>query len=122
MEVEVNIRKLQDSLEEFAVERDWNKFHTPKNLAAALTVEASELLEIFQWMTDEDSLRISDSEKDMGLIVEELADVQIYLLRLCDKLKIDLEAAVEAKIAKNALKYPIHLSKGNAVKYNRREE
>ncbi|WP_239031638.1 nucleotide pyrophosphohydrolase [Geomonas diazotrophica] len=118
----MNIRKLQDSLEEFAVERDWNKFHTPKNLAAALTVEASELLEIFQWMTDEDSLRISDSEKDMGLIVEELADVQIYLLRLCDKLKIDLEAAVEAKIAKNALKYPIHLSKGNAVKYNRREE
>jgi len=118
----MDIIKLQSILENFAQERDWNKFHTPKNLAAALTVEASELLEVFQWMTDAESERIIESEKDMALIREELADIQIYLLRLADKLKVDLEKAVEYKIDINRKKYPVDLAKGNAVKYNRRSK
>ncbi|QXE92803.1 nucleotide pyrophosphohydrolase [Geomonas subterranea] len=116
----MDIKQLQYDLEAFAEARDWNKYHTPKNLAIALSVEASELLEIFQWLTDDESRGITNSEQDMRLITEELADIQIYLLRLSDKLKVDLEAAVKAKVVKNSKKYPVELAKGNATKYNRR--
>jgi len=118
----MNVKKIQATLEEFAKQRDWNKFHTPKNLAVALAVEASELLEVFQWLTDDESKTIANSDKDMELIRDELADIQIYLLRLAYKLNINIETAVESKLIKNALKYPVELSKGNAVKYNRRDK
>ena len=84
----------------------------------ALSGEAGELLEVFQWLTDEESKNLS--EKDKQSSKEEIADVFIYLLRLCDKLGIDLEEAVDEKLVSNAKKYPVNLSKNNAIKYNKR--
>ncbi len=117
----MDIKSVQDTLRAFAQERDWEQFHSPKNLAAALAVEAAELLEPFQWLKEEESRRLADNPADYARVVEEAADVMIYLLRLADQLDIDLERAVEAKIRKNAEKYPVALARGNAVKYNRRE-
>ena len=99
---------------------DWEQFHTPKNLTMALSVEASELVEIFQWLTPEQSSNLND--KQMNAVNEEVADVAIYLLRLCDVLDINLSDVVENKIKVNGEKYPVDLSKGNAKKYNQRED
>ena len=115
----MNVRDLQIRLREFAKERDWEQFHSPKNLAAALAVEAAELLEPFQWMKEEESRRLADSPHDYQRVREEIADVQIYLLRLADQLQIDLAEAVEQKLAHNAEKYPVDLSKGTSLKYDR---
>ncbi len=117
----MNIRSVQEILREFAKARDWEQFHSPKNIATALAVEAAELLEPFQWMKEEDSRRLQEKPGDYAQVVEEVADVMIYLLRLADLLDIDLEQAVQEKIRKNAEKYPVDLAFGNAVKYNRRE-
>jgi NTP pyrophosphatase (non-canonical NTP hydrolase) len=111
---------IRDRLRNFATERHWEQFHSPKNLSMALAVEAGELLEIFQWLTEEQSQNIAESEKDMALVKEEIADIFIYLVRLADKLNIDIEDAVLEKIKINKEKYPVKLSKGNATKYNRR--
>lgn len=100
----MDLRKLQDRLQAFANARDWNPFHSPKNLAMALSVEAAELVEIFQWLTEAQSRDLSASQREA--LVDEIADVQIYLLRLADMANVDIEAAVEQKIIKNALKYP----------------
>ncbi len=117
----MNIKSVQKKLREFAWERDWERFHSPKNLAAALAVEAAELLEPFQWLTEEESRRLAESPDEFAQVEEEIADVLIYLLRLADQLDIDLERAVEAKMLKNGEKYPVALARGNAVKYNRRK-
>ena len=114
----MNIDKLQDELSKFASDRDWEQFHTPKNLAMALSVEASELVKIFQWLTAEESN--SPNDKLLSQIESEVADVGIYLLRICSVLNINLSEAIDDKIQLNAEKYPIHLSKGNAEKYNQR--
>ena len=106
----MNINKLQDKLSKFASDRDWEQFHTPKNLAMALSVEASELVEIFQWLTSEESN--SPNDKLLSQIESEVADVSIYLLRICSVLDINLSEAIDYKIKLNAEKYPIHLSKG----------
>ena len=95
----MDTQRLQEALEDFARERDWNQFHSPKNLAMALSVEASELLEHFQWLTPEQSADLDTATRDE--VAEEIADVQIYLLRLADKLSIDLETAVQEKMEKN---------------------
>ena len=116
----MNIKQIQEQLSEFASDRDWEQFHTPKNLTMALSVEASELVEIFQWLTPEQSS--SPSDKQMNAIEEEVADVAIYLLRLCDVLEINLSDVVENKIKVNGKKYPVDLSKGNAKKYNQRDD
>ncbi|HAM52216.1 MAG TPA: nucleotide pyrophosphohydrolase [Nitrospiraceae bacterium] len=116
----MDIKLLQQRLRLFAEERNWNQFHTPKNLSMALAAEAAELLEIFQWLTDEQSQNIVNNEKEMTLIKEEIADVLIYLIRLSDKLGIDIEKAALEKIVVNEKKYPVHLSKNNATKYNKR--
>ena len=113
----MNIEALQAKLRTFAQERDWDQFHSPKNLAMALAGEAGELLEHFQWLTEEQSKALPADEAKKKQVSEELADVGIYLVRLCDKLGIDLEQAIEAKMAANALKYPVSLAKGNATKY-----
>ena len=107
------IQKLQDALKQFATERDWQQFHTPKNIAIALSVEASELLELFQWATPEESFHPPRSE-----LKDELSDVFLYLLRLSSILEVDLIEASWQKIEKNREKYPIHLAKGNSKKYN----
>jgi NTP pyrophosphatase (non-canonical NTP hydrolase) len=107
--------RLRDALREFAAERDWDQFHSPKNLATALAVEAAELLEPFQWLTDEQS---RDLPADARAAVEqELADVLLYLVRLADRLGVDLERAALAKIARNGEKYPADKSRGSSRKY-----
>ncbi len=111
----MDIQSIQQQLADFADERDWDQFHNPKNLAMALSVEASELVEIFQWLTPEQAKEIMDSSQS-DHVKEEVADVMIYLLRLADKLDIDLESAVNDKIIQNGKKYPVNLSKGNADK------
>jgi dCTP diphosphatase len=114
----MDISKIQNQLKKFAIERDWEQFHTPKNLAMALSVEASELVEIFQWLKPEESN--SPDQKQIESINDEVADIAMYLLRFCSVLEIDLESAIKSKLERNAEKYPINLSKGNSQKYNKR--
>jgi NTP pyrophosphatase (non-canonical NTP hydrolase) len=90
---------------QFAQERDWGQFHSPKNLAMALSVEVAELVEIFQWSTEEESRAVMQTG-EADHVRQELADIAIYLVQLCTAMKIDLNAAVEAKIEMNARKYP----------------
>jgi len=110
------LTQLRDSLRQFAAERDWDQFHSPKNLAMALAVEAAELLERFQWVTEEDSKRLPPAE--LALVREEMADVLNYLIRLADKLDVNLLEAAREKIALNAQKYPVDKSRGSAKKYS----
>lgn len=106
---------LRDAVRAFALERDWDQFHSPKNLASALAVEAAELLEPFQWLTDEQSRALPRNvAEDVRM---EMADVLIYLVRLADKLDVDLLQAARDKIAANAKKYPPDKAKGSALKY-----
>jgi dCTP diphosphatase len=116
----MNLPDIQKQLRKFAEERDWDQFHSPKNLSMGLAAEAAELLEIFQWLTEEQSREIIRSDKEMSLVREEVADVFIYLARLADKLGIDIEKEVMEKMKVNEKKYPVELSRGNATKYNRR--
>jgi dCTP diphosphatase len=116
----MDISKIQNQLEKFAIDRDWEQFHTPKNLAMALSVEASELVEIFQWLKPEES--ISPDKQQIDSISREVADIAMYLLRFCSILEIDLEKAIENKLVTNAEKYPVNLSKGNVKKYNQRKD
>jgi NTP pyrophosphatase (non-canonical NTP hydrolase) len=102
----VTIAGLQRQLSDFAAERDWQQFHNPKNLVMALVGEVGELTEIFQWLTPEQSATIMSDEGQASRVSEEIADVFAYLLRLADVLGVDLEAALTAKIVKNAAKYP----------------
>jgi NTP pyrophosphatase (non-canonical NTP hydrolase) len=112
-----SLHRLRDALREFAAERDWEQFHTPRNLATALAVEAAELLEPFQWLDD---AAARDLPPDTRVAVEqEMADVLLYLVRLADRLGVDLEHAAQAKIALNAKKYPVDKSRGSARKYDR---
>jgi dCTP diphosphatase len=109
------LRELQRRLREFAAARDWDQFHSPKNLAMALCVEAAELVEQFQWLTEEQSKSL-DAERSERVRLE-MADVLIYLLRLADKLDVDLWRAADDKIALNERKYPADLVRGDARKY-----
>ena len=110
------IEKLQQRLQAFADQRDWNQFHSPKNLSMALIVEAAELAEHFQWLTQEQSFELpADKLEKVG---EEMADIYVYLVRLSAQLGIDLPAAVDRKIALNEEKYPADRVRGSAKKYN----
>ncbi len=111
------IQSLQQALHEFAQARDWEQFHSPKNLAAALSVEAAELLEPFQWLTEEQSRNLSDTQRDQ--VTEEVADVLLYLLQLSDKLGIDPIQAAWKKLELNALKYPADVARGKSDKYTK---
>jgi NTP pyrophosphatase (non-canonical NTP hydrolase) len=106
---------LRDALRAFAEQRDWDQFHSPKNLATALSVEASELLEHFQWLTEEQSRALS-SEKAKEVALE-MADVLLYLVRLADKMNVDLIREANAKIEINASKYPAEKVRGSSRKY-----
>ena len=106
---------LRDQLREFAAARDWDQFHSPKNLAMALATEAGELLEIFQWLTEAQSR--NRSPEVLAAAGEEVADVLLYLIRLCDQLGIDLVAAADRKMLANAAKYPADKARGNSKKY-----
>lgn len=109
------LTKIAKDLEEFAVKRDWNQFHSPKNLSMALSVEVAELVEEFQWLTEEQSAKLA-TEK-LAKVKDEIGDIMIYLVRLSSKLGIDLISAANDKILKNEKKYPVDKAKGNAKKY-----
>jgi NTP pyrophosphatase (non-canonical NTP hydrolase) len=109
---------LRDALREFAEERDWDQFHSPKNLASALAIEAAELLEPFQWLTDEQSKNLTPAQ--FSAVREEMADVLLYLIRLADKLDVDLVQSAQQKIEINARKYPVATSRGSNKKYTER--
>src|SRR5262245_53459888 len=106
---------LRDALRAFAAQRDWDQFHSPKNLAVALCVEAAELLQNFQWLTDDQSTTLP--EEAAVRVREEMADVLLYLIRLADKLDVNLLEAAESKMQLNALRYPIERARGNSRKY-----
>jgi NTP pyrophosphatase (non-canonical NTP hydrolase) len=111
------IQHLKERIAEFARERQWEQFHSPKNLSMAMAVEAAEVMELFQWKTEQET---QDLRADPGLfrrVREEIADVAVYLLNLCNRLDIDLALAVLEKLSQNARKYPAGLAKGNATKY-----
>jgi len=110
------IKQLQQQLAKFAAERDWDQFHSPKNLAMALSGEIGELTEIFQWLTPEQSEHLPTAKK--AHLEEEIADVLMYLLRLADKCDVDIMTACQKKLSKNEKKYPIDKCFGNAKKYN----
>jgi len=109
------MEELIKKLREFADERDWEQFHSPKNLSMALVVEAGEILECFQWLTEEQS-RSLDSET-LKKVKEEIGDVQIYLARLADQLGFSPLEAAEEKLKQNKKKYPVEKAKGKANKY-----
>jgi len=110
------LQQLKQKLRRFAGDRDWDQFHSPKNLAMALNVEAGELLEHFQWLTEAESAAVT-GEKRIE-VADEIADVQIYLIRLADKLGIDILDAANNKFEKNEKKYPPEKARGNRKKYN----
>ncbi|MBC7700477.1 nucleotide pyrophosphohydrolase [Aquabacterium sp.] len=110
------IQQLAQDLDEFAQARDWQQFHSPKNLASALTVEASELLEHFQWLTEEQSRHL-DADKRQAVAFE-MADVLLYLVQLSSALNIDLMDAARRKMVINAQRYPAEQSRGNSKKHS----
>lgn len=115
-----SLEQLRDALREFATERDWDQFHSPKNLAMALAAEVGELLEHFQWLGEEQSCTLGEQQRSE--VALELADVLSYLVRLADKLNVDLLAAAAAKIAINARRYPAERVRGSSRKYTQLDE
>ncbi len=117
--VDLEMQSLEDirqGVAKFAKEREWDQFHSPKNLSMALSVEVAELMEHFQWLTEEQS---RDLDPDTLIeVAKELADVQVYVVRLADMLNIDLLRAVTTKMQENAQKYPADKVRGSAKKYN----
>lgn len=110
-----DLDQLRTRLRRFSAARDWDQFHSPKNLTMALSVEVAELVEHFQWLTQDESKTLSEDK--LAEVRMELADVLIYLVRLADKLDIDLVEAAAAKMSSNEERYPVDQAKGNARKY-----
>jgi dCTP diphosphatase len=115
METADSLENLRAKINTFVSERDWAQFHTPKNLAMAMIVEAAELVEQFQWDTPLESQQLSSDKREA--VAHELADTFVYLLRLAEVLEIDLIEAANKKIALNALKYPVEKARGSNAKY-----
>jgi dCTP diphosphatase len=111
-----SLSDLAQQLERFARDRDWQQFHSPKNLASALVVEASELLEHFQWMTEAQSRELAPEKRDA--VNAEIADVLLYLIQLAAALGLDPITAAQEKLKLNELKYPVDLARGNSKKYD----
>lgn len=102
----MDLAGLIEKLREFARERDWERYHTPKNLAMAMSVEMAELVEHFQWLTPEESQNVAADPAKLQAVGEEMADILLYLVRMADVLGVDLEQATQRKLVLNALKYP----------------
>ena len=111
-----NLTSLARQLQQFADARDWGPFHSPKNLASALIVEAGELLEHFQWLTEDQSRQLTPDKKQA--VAHEMADVLLYLVQISTVLDIDLMDAAQAKLLLNAQKYPVDLARGHSRKYD----
>jgi len=114
-----DLEAIRLTLREFADARNWEQFHSPKNLSMALSVEVSELVECFQWLTEEQSRSLSTEQ--LAAVIDEIADVQLYLIQLADKLGVDILSAVDQKIIKNEEKYPADKVKSSSKKYNQYE-
>jgi dCTP diphosphatase len=112
----LNITEYKDQLRKFAGDRDWDKFHNPKNLVMALNVESAELCEIFQWLTQEEAANLNDETKKK--VAYEIADILVYAMRLADKIDINLDETIKEKLIHNAEKYPVEKCKGKSLKYN----
>lgn len=108
---------LRAGINAFVAERDWDQFHNPKNLAMSVAIEAAEVMEHFQWLTPAQASALPDATRDE--VALECADVLLYLLRLADKLGIDLAAAAQEKLALNAQKYPVEKARGKMTKYDK---
>ena len=116
----MNIEKIEQRIQKFSDDRNWDSFHNPKNLVMALNGEVGELNEIFQWLDFEESLNLPDDVLEHTK--EEVADIAIYLLRICMKLDINLEDAILNKMTKNEAKYPVESSMGASKKYSKSRE
>jgi dCTP diphosphatase len=112
---EADFDRIKKQVRQFVVERDWDQFHSPKNLSMALIVEAAEMVEHFQWLTEEQSCNLSPEK--LAEVELELADIQVYLISLAEKLQLDLIAAVDKKLVLNAEKYPADKVRGSSKKY-----
>lgn len=108
---------LNERLKSFIAERDWDEFHSPKNLAMALSGEVGELISHFQWLSEQESYLMADEER-LGEVKDEIADVFLYLMMLSNKLSVDVVSVAMEKIDKNEIRYPVNLSKGKATKYS----
>ncbi len=115
----IDISGLSEALSIFASERNWDQYHSPKNLAMALTGEVGELSEIFQWLTEDASKSVATNPDTATALRDELADVTLYLVRLASVLGVDLNEAVSQKLQKNAAKYPVDKSHGSHKKYDK---
>ena len=111
-----DLAELRDRLRAFVSERDWEQFHSPKNLSMALAVEAAELVEIFQWLTEAESGVLDEVRR--ARVEAELADILVYLVRIADRLDVDLLQAAGRKLGENARKYPVERVRGKALKYD----
>ena len=109
---ETTVAELRRMVEHFVDQRDWHQFHTPKNLAMALSIEAAELMEHFQWLSAEQSRAVAGESEKLAEVGEELADVLCYALAMANELKLDLSTAIRQKIAKNEQKYPADQYRG----------
>ena len=109
---ETTIAELRRVVEEFVDRRDWHQFHTPKNLAMSLAIEAAELMEHFQWLTADESRAVAQRPEKLDEVADEVADVFCYILAMANELGLDLAAALEAKMVKNAKKYPVEQFRG----------
>jgi len=118
----LDISAIKNELRTFVSDREWEKYHTPKNLVSAFAVEAAELLEIFQWMSEDEQENLKEQPETLEHIKEEFADCMNYLLRFADVMNIDIEKTLWDKIEKNKQKYPVESSKGDYVKYDKRKE
>ena len=115
----MELEKVLSRIQKFSKERDWDQFHNPKNLAMALSVETAELVEIFQWLDFEQTLNLPSEKKEH--LKEEVADIAVYLLRICMTYDINLEEAILSKMDKNEKKYPLTDEKGNPVAYGKKK-
>ncbi len=113
----LDLDKIKKYLEDYAKERDWEQFHNPKNISMALSVEASELVELFQWLSPEQALKVKESPEKLSRVSEELADILSYTILMAKYLDVNLEKALELKLKKNAEKYPVDKARGTAKKY-----
>ena len=102
----IDVDALQERLRQFATARDWGRFHNPKNLAMAMSVEVAELVEIYQWLTPEEAAAAASDEVVTAAVADELADILLYLVRMADVTDVDLAGAVDAKLARNELRFP----------------
>lgn len=114
MDYRTTIQELKELVRDFVVERDWLKYHNPKDLAEAICIEAAELLEVFQWASPEETLSWKDDRSKLSRVEEELADVVIYCLSMANVMGIDISNAVVEKVKENAAKYPADKYRGRA--------